>query len=118
MPLHARGPRAILVTSLRTQETPQDCIDLLVSERERPVSAAHAAAADLGQRRGRRHRRVVLRAISARANRRREALKCAASSVFGILARTAEKGAREILLVEAQEELVKPSRVFEPEPVG
>ena len=39
----------------------------------------------------------------------------AGSSLFGVLKLTAERGAREILLVEAQEELVKPSRVFEPE---
>ena len=39
-----------------------------------------------------------------------EALSRAASSVFGVLRRTAEAGSREILLVEAQDELVKPSR--------
>jgi len=31
--LHTLGPRVILVTSLHTQETPPDCIDLLASDR-------------------------------------------------------------------------------------
>ena len=39
----------------------------------------------------------------------------AASSVFGLLRRTAEKGAREILLIEAQNEFIAPSKVFTPE---
>jgi pyridoxine kinase len=40
------------------------------------------------------------------------ALTAAASSVFGLLRRTAEAGSREILTVAAQEEFVTPSRVF------
>jgi len=39
----------------------------------------------------------------------------AVSSIFGVLSRTLEAGSREILLVEAQEELVAPRHVFEPE---
>jgi pyridoxine kinase len=35
--------------------------------------------------------------------------------VFGILKRTAEAGSREILLIEAQDELVKPSATFRAE---
>ena len=34
------------------------------------------------------------------------------SAIFGVLERTAEAGSREILLVEAQEEIVAPRRVF------
>ena len=40
------------------------------------------------------------------------ALVVAASSVFGLLRRTAEAGSREILTVAAQDEFVTPSRVF------
>ncbi|MCS6890935.1 MAG: pyridoxal kinase PdxY [Rhodovarius sp.] len=43
------------------------------------------------------------------------ALEAAASSVFGLLRRTAEAGSREILLVEAQEEIVQPSFRFRAE---
>jgi pyridoxine kinase len=39
----------------------------------------------------------------------------AGSSIFGVLAKTAEAGSREILLIAAQNELVEPSRVFEAE---
>ncbi|WP_207540618.1 pyridoxal kinase PdxY [Sabulicella rubraurantiaca] len=40
------------------------------------------------------------------------ALSAAASSIFGVLRRTAEAGSREILTVAAQEEFVLPSRAF------
>ena len=42
-------------------------------------------------------------------------LSRATSSVFGLLKRTAEKGSREILLVEAQDEFVNPSQLFQAE---
>jgi pyridoxine kinase len=47
-----------------------------------------------------------------------EALSLAASSIFGLLKRTAEAGSREIMIVEAQQEFVEPSRKFAAEPVG
>ena len=42
-----------------------------------------------------------------------EALSRATSSLFGVLSRTAEQGSRELLLVEAQEEFVTPSRLLQ-----
>jgi pyridoxine kinase len=44
-----------------------------------------------------------------------EAMAQAGSSLYGVLKLTADRGAREILLVEAQEEFVAPSQVFEAE---
>jgi pyridoxine kinase len=41
-----------------------------------------------------------------------EAISSAVSAIFGVLAKTAESGAREIQLVAAQDEIVKPSHVF------
>jgi pyridoxine kinase len=41
-----------------------------------------------------------------------EAMALAGSSIFGVLSRTAEAGASELLLVEAQQEFVTPSQVF------
>jgi pyridoxine kinase len=114
--LHARGPRAVLVTSLRTAETPADCVDLLACDdagrfRVRtpllPVSVNGAGDAIA----------ALFFAHYLRTGAVAEALSCAASSVFGVLRRTAEAGARELLLIEAQEEIVAPSRVFRPEPV-
>jgi pyridoxine kinase len=36
--------------------------------------------------------------------------------VFGILKKTFDAGAREIALIAAQDEIVKPSRIFRAEP--
>ena len=47
-----------------------------------------------------------------------EALSRAASSIFGVLAKTAESGAREIQLIAAQDQIVRPSRVFEAQALG
>ena len=44
-----------------------------------------------------------------------EALAASVGSVFGIVKRTAEAGSRELLLVEAQDELVRPSEQFRAE---
>lgn len=41
------------------------------------------------------------------------ALSAAGSSIYGLLRRTAESGAREILLVAAQEEFVRPSECYQ-----
>jgi pyridoxine kinase len=52
-----------------------------------------------------------------RAGSAAQALSRAASSVFGLLKRTAEAGSREILLIEAQDEFVNPTQVFPAEPI-
>ena len=46
-----------------------------------------------------------------------DALAAAAASVFGLLARTEAAQSREILLVEAQDEFVSPTRTFPVEEV-
>jgi pyridoxine kinase len=109
--LQARGPRCVLVTSLRTEETPAEALDLLAMEggeawRLRtpllPVSVSGAgdaiAALFLFHR---------LATGSARA-----ALEGAAAALHGVLRRTAEAGADELLTVAAQQEWVAPSRAF------
>jgi pyridoxine kinase len=112
--LHARGPRAILVTSIESEDTPSDSIDLVASENGQcfrlrtpklpvAVNGAGDAIAALFFAHYLRERSVAV------------AMSRAASSVFGILERTAGQNAREMLLIEAQEELVRPSRVFEAE---
>jgi pyridoxine kinase len=113
--LQARGPRCVLVTSLRTEDTPADSIELLAGEDGRfwrlrtpllPINVNGAgdaiAALFLFHR---------LRWAEARV-----ALSAAASSIYGLLRRTAEAGSREILTVAAQDEFVTPSRVFRAEP--
>lgn len=114
--LHARGPRVVLVTSLATVETPPDAIDLVVSDRAgrfrlRTPKLDHAAngAGDAIA--------ALFFAGLLRTGAPADAMARAASSVFGILRRTAQAGAREMLLIEAQDEIVAPSTLFKPEPV-
>lgn len=105
------GPRCVLLTSLETPTTPGDHIDMMVAEAGRfhllrtprlPVSVNGAgdaiAALFLFHR---------LRSGSAVT-----ALEEAGSSVHGLLRRTAEAGSREIQLIAAQEEFVRPSLRF------
>jgi pyridoxine kinase len=114
--LHALGPQAILVTSLHTDETPPDAIDLVASDgsarfRVRtpklPISVNGAGDAIA----------ALFFAHYLRSGSAAEALSRATSSVFGVLRRTADAGSREILLVEAQQEFVNPSQLFEPEKI-
>jgi pyridoxine kinase len=112
--VHALGPKVIVVTSLHAAETPKDVIDLVVSApqgrfrvRTPLLPVAVNGAGD---------------AISAlffvhylQTRDAGEALARAASSVYGLLKRTADAGSREILLIEAQDEFVQPTRRFEAE---
>jgi len=111
--LQARGPRRVLVTSLRTEDTPAGEVDLLAADgpdfllmRTPLLPIAINGAGD---------------AIAAlflfhvlRSGDVGTALAEAGSAVWGLLARTAEAGAPEILTVAAQEEFVSPSRRFTP----
>jgi pyridoxine kinase len=112
--LHAAGPRAIMVTSLHTEQTPTDCLDLLASDRRGrfrvrtprlPLTVNGAGDAIA----------ALFFAHYLRAGSACEALSQAASAVFGILQRTADAGLREICLVTGQDELVTPTRIFEAE---
>ena len=109
--LQAMGPRIVLVTSLATAETPPGEIDMIAAEDgafhllRTPVlpvkvnGAGDAIAALFLYHR--------LRTGSAA-----QALSLAGSAIFGVLARTAQAGSRELLTVAAQDEFVSPSRTF------
>jgi pyridoxine kinase len=108
--LQARGPRCVLVTSLRLDDTPEGDIAMLAGEGGRfwrlstpmlPVSVNGAGDAIAAL--------FLFHRLRGGAD---GALSAAASSVFGLLRRTAEAGSREILTVAAQEEFVAPSRAF------
>jgi pyridoxine kinase len=114
--VQALGPRVVLTTSLVTDDTPQDALDLLASEGGRhyrvrtprlglSVNGAGDAIAAL----------FLAHWLQTRSAG--QALERAAAAVFGLLARTQAAGSREILLVAAQEELVSPSRTFPVEEV-
>jgi pyridoxine kinase len=115
--VHDIGPRAILVTSLHTQATPKDCIDLIASDESGcfmvrtprlplVVNGAGDAIAAL-------FFAHYLRTVEIG-----EALSLASSAIFGVLAKTVEAGGPEIQLIDAQDEIVRPSRLFEAEDLG
>jgi len=114
--LHALGPKAIMVTSLHTDETPPDAIDLVASDSsgrfrvrtpKLPISVNGAGDAIA----------ALFFAHYLRTGSAAEALSRAASSVFGVLTRTAEVNALEVMLIDAQDEFVTPSRMFPAEPI-
>jgi pyridoxine kinase len=114
--MQASGPGLVLVTSLHTDETPADAIDLIAADGEGTwrvrtpkldisVNGAGDAIAAL-------FFVHALRTGSAAA-----AISAAASSVYGLLRRTREAGSREILTVAAQDEFASPGHLFEAQPV-
>ncbi len=109
--LRGDGPRTVLLTSLRTEATPADSIDMLAAGPDGfhllrtptlplDLNGAGDAIAAL-------FLYHLLRTGSAAA-----ALEAAGSSIHGVLRRTAEAGANELLTVAAQDEFVAPSQVF------
>ncbi|SDN80062.1 pyridoxal kinase PdxY [Geodermatophilus sp. DSM 45219] len=114
--VQALGPRVVLTTSLDTDDTPADAVDLLASEGGRhfrvrtprldvAVNGAGDAVAAL----------FLAHWLSSRDAG--TALAAAAASVHGLLAATEAARSREILLVAAQDEVVAPSRTFPVEEV-
>ena len=112
--MRAGGPRALLVTSLETAQTPADAVDLLaiddtgcVRVRVPRLPIAASGAGDLIAA-------LFLLHFAATASAARAAER-AAASVQGVLAATAEVGERELQLIAAQDELVRPTSRFEAE---
>jgi pyridoxine kinase len=110
--LHALGVAALLVTSVQTDETPDHVIDMVASGPDGrfrlrtpllPLSINGAGDAIA----------ALFFAHWLRGGLVAEALCRSGSSLFGVLKATADRGSREILLVEAQEEFVRPSQLFE-----
>ena len=110
--LHQAGPRIVLVTSLQLGDTPSDAVDLAVSDGKMiwrlrtpkldvAVNGAGDAIAAL----------FLVQYLAGRSER--AALEASASSIYGLLKRTADAGSRELLTVAAQEEFVAPARRFE-----
>ena len=112
--LQAMGPRCVLATSLTLADTPPDSLDLLAAEagtcwrlRVPRMPQHFSGAGDTIAALFLFHR---LASGSVRV-----ALEAAASSVHGLLRRTAEAGATELLTVTAQEEFVAPRVLFRAE---
>jgi pyridoxine kinase len=115
--VRARGPKTVMVTSLVTEDTPADCLDLLACGpkgrfrlRTPKLSVSVNGAGDAIA--------ALFFVHAAASGDEAFALSRAASSVFGLLRRTEEAGSREILMVAAQDEFVTPSRIFTPEAIA
>jgi pyridoxine kinase len=115
--LHAAGPCTIMVTSFHANDTPDDALDLLASDprgryrvRTPKLPIAINGAGDAIA--------ALFFAHYLQLNCAAEALARAASAIFGVLIKTAAAGARELELVAAQDEIVRPTRLFKAERLG
>ncbi len=109
--LIARGPSVAVVTSLTLDDTPSDRIDMLAGDGRSlwrvatpKLPIAVNGAGDLFAALFFHHW------LEDRSTP--EALSRTASSVFGVVAATLAAGVRELALVAAQDELVRPSTLF------
>ncbi|WP_019903070.1 pyridoxal kinase PdxY [Methylobacterium sp. 77] len=114
--IQAMGPRVVLVTSLVTEDTPSDSIDLMAGEggqfwrlRTPRLSLNVNGAGDAIA--------ALFLVHYARTGSAALALGMAGASIYGLLRRTAEAGSREILTVDAQDEFVAPTETFPVQPV-
>ena len=115
--LHALGPGTVMVTSVHTEQTPADCLDLLASD---PKGRFRVRTPKLPLQLNGAGDAIAALFVAhyLRTGSVGMALSNAASAVYGILAKTLEAGSREILLIAAQDELVKPTQIFEAEALG
>jgi pyridoxine kinase len=112
--VHAIGPMVILVTSMATNETPADAIDLAASD-GRSIWRVRTPRLDLNVNGAGDAIAALFNLHWKRTASAAEALANAAASIYGVLRRTAEAGSREILTVAAQDEFVTPTQRFSPE---
>jgi pyridoxine kinase len=114
--LHAKGPATILVTSLRVAGTPRDALDMYASgagERLRVrLPKLDVAVQGTGDTVAALFFFHFLRTGSLAT-----ALEVAAASMYGVLERTQAAKTKEMLLIDAQEEFISPSRTFRAEPI-
>jgi pyridoxine kinase len=114
--VHGMGPKVILVTSVETQATPGDSVDLIAGEggrfwrvRTPKLSLSVNGAGDAIA--------ALFFVHYARSRSAPTALAEASASVYGLLKRTEEAGSREILTIAAQDEFVSPTYRFDAEEV-
>lgn len=108
--VRARGPRSVLVTSVRTADTPHDAIEMVAvdddgawSVRTPLLPISVNGAGDVT---------AALFLAHSLTDGTLVALERTAATVFGVLAATHDADRREIALVPAQEEIVAPTRTF------
>ncbi len=112
--VHALGPKVILVTSLVTEETPANAIDMIASAggetwrlRSPLLDVSVNGAGDAIA--------AVFFVHWLRTGSAADALQLSGSSIYGVLRKTAAANSRELVTVAAQEEFVRPSHLLVPE---
>lgn len=105
------GPSIVLVTSLRRQDAPPDCIEMLAANQEQaflvttpllPMTVNGAGDATA----------ALFFVHWLRSNSMVEALQKTVGTIFAVLEATLKAGAREIQLVAAQEAIANPPESF------
>jgi pyridoxine kinase len=114
--VHALGPKTVLLTSLITDETPDDAIDLAASDGASMVRL-RTPRLDLSVNGAGDAIAALFTVHMLRKGSAAEALAEAAASIYGVLKATAEAGSREILTIAAQDEFICPSMRFSVEPL-
>jgi pyridoxine kinase len=112
--VQSKGPRIVLVTSVHVKETPEDSLDLVAASdgvfwrvRTPKLNLALNGAGDAIA--------ALFYAHYLQSRSVKNALEKAASSVYGLLKKTELANSREIVLIEAQDEIINPSVCFEAE---
>lgn len=115
----ALGPKVVVVTSLRTSETPEDSIEMLAVSDEGawrvrtpmlPLDIAPNGAGDAVT--------ALFLAHYLKTRSTPDSLAAMAAAIFEIVSATLEAGTRELQLIAAQDRFVAPQQPFRPEKVG
>jgi pyridoxine kinase len=112
--LLAQGPSVVVATSLELDDSPSDRIDMLAGDASGLWRLATPSLPIAVNGAGDLFAALFFHHWLERRSTP-EALSLAASSVFGVVAATVASGARELALVAAQDELVRPTRLFSAE---
>ncbi|QNT78577.1 Pyridoxal kinase PdxY [Entomobacter blattae] len=113
--MHQHGPAIILATSIKVEDTAEDCLEVLAMDKK--GNAFRVATPDLpfsptGS--GDLASAVFLFHLLA-GRTLQEALKLMVSAIWGVMKKTYESGKEELQIIAARNELVHPSRLFFPE---
>jgi pyridoxine kinase len=115
--LLARGPSIVVITSAELSDTPDGEIETLAVEeaqswrvRTPKLPISPSGTGDLFA--------SLFAAARVQGKDTQQALGHAASAIYAVLERTAARGTEEMCIVESAEQLVHPTRRFEPVAIG
>ncbi|GHV33541.1 hypothetical protein AGMMS4952_25520 [Spirochaetia bacterium] len=111
--LHAAGPKVVLVTSYREKGSLPNHIEMLASDGsscyrvrtpELPLGPGMAGSGDVTT--------ALFLSRYLETGNVRDTLELTAGSIFGVMDATYRANSRELRVIQAQEEIVKPSNTF------